>query len=574
MTTKNKSTFLLLLLFFLSCCTSKQTSSNEVRVRFPTDPESLNPINYQTSQALQILNLLFQSLLTVDYADNTLKPMLVEGLPTITKQDSLTLFTYDLRKEAVWDDGSPVTAQDVAFTMKVMLCPLVNNENIRMRYEPVRDVKADPNNAKRLTIVCAGFSPDMMLLTGDFSILPAATFDPKHLLAGFTIPQLISHFDSLSKDANIKAFADFFNDNRFTHNGTALRGSGGYILEDWKTGQSLKLTKKAHWWAESLTIPYITAEPSQISFSIIPDNTTALLALKNDQIDVLDNISVSDYARMQTDANIQARFALLSPKTYDITLLGMNARLEKLADRKTRQAIAMMLDVDNIIKATEQGYAQRTVGMVSPHDTLHYNQAIVPYPYDLEKAAALLREAGWQQKNGHWQKEHRENIQPLTLNLQYRTGDPAMENLALIFQESAKKLGIPVELQAEEGRLLLENRKTRSFELYLRKIGGNPFSFNYKSLFHTEAAGPNGRNDTNFGTAESDSLIEAINQASDVQTKANLIKRFQAVMHEECNVVFLYNPTLRLVVSKRFTNLKISGLLPGYDISSFKLGNL
>lgn len=561
----------ILSLHLLVACAPYEQPENGVRIRLPADPGSLNPVNKQTIQANQIVNLLFQSLLTVDLADNTLQPLLAAQMPKVERRDSLTYFTYLLREEATWDDGTPVTAQDVVFSMKVILCPLVNNERIRPRYEFIRDIRVDAQNPRQFTLVCSGYSPEMLLTTGDFFVLPRAIFDPRGLLSSFSIPQLTGQFDSLVHQDRMKAFAEFFNRNRFARQPSALKGSAGYVLKEWKTGQYLQLSRKPRWWAENLGVSYLTAGPAFVQFEIIPDHTTALQQLKSGQLDVLDNISALAFTRMKADPVLNEKYALFTPESYDVTLMGVNGRLEKLADRRTRQALAHLLDIHAIIRTTQNGYASPAASLISPRDTLNHHPTLQLYPYDPNRAVQLLREAGWKKTGSGWEKGTGENRLKLTLNLRYRTGTTALESLAMIFQQSAAKVGIPVELQPMEGKLFQESRRNQDFELYLRVIGGNPLTTNFKPLFHTENAVRNGGNDTGFGTAESDSLIDAVNHTEDAARKARLLHRLQEIMHQEANLLFLYVGKDRLAISKRFTNLKVSGLMPGYDVSAFQI---
>src|SRR5690606_35400864 len=110
---KIKAFLLSLLLLLLSFCSQPARQPDEVRVRLPIDPGNLNPISYNSLEALQIINLLYQSLLTVDLEDNSQKPGLALSFPEVERQDSLTLFHYQLRPEAEWPNGESVTAQDV-----------------------------------------------------------------------------------------------------------------------------------------------------------------------------------------------------------------------------------------------------------------------------------------------------------------------------------------------------------------------------------------------------------------------------------------------------------------------------
>jgi peptide/nickel transport system substrate-binding protein len=153
-------TCLLLLLF--TFCSQPERAPEEVRVRVAAEPETLNPVTgYNDGRALQIINLLFQSLLSADLGTNEITPFLAEDMPGIERQDSVTLFTYQIREEAEWTDGSPVTAKDVAFTLKVAKAPLLSNEGIKPQLEFIRDIRMDAENPRHFTLVCAGYAPEI-----------------------------------------------------------------------------------------------------------------------------------------------------------------------------------------------------------------------------------------------------------------------------------------------------------------------------------------------------------------------------------------------------------------------------
>ena len=121
-----------------------------------------------------------------------------------------------------------------------------------------------------------------------------------------------------------------------------------------------------------------------------------------------------------------------------------------------------------------------------------------------------------------------------------------------------------------EGKFEFKNLKQGNFEAFLRSTTGNPFIYNFQPILHTSSAGPDGLNYTAFGTPESDKIIEALYDNQNETAKAKLLKRLQEILHDESNLVFLYFQKDRIVVRKGFTNLKISGIKPGYDVSAFK----
>jgi len=182
-----------------------------------------------------------------------------------------------------------------------------------------------------------------------------------------------------------------------------------------------------------------------------------------------------------------------------------------------------------------------------------------------------LQAAGWVKNENGWQKNINGEVVPLTVNLNYKAGNTEFENIALIFQQAAAKINIPVTVQALEGKLLSQSLKAHNFEMFIRSLSGNPFVYNFKPILHTESAAEGGGNYTGFGTPESDNLIDQINETQDLQVKARLLKRLQQILHDQSNLIFLYFSKDRLAINKRFTNLKVSGIKPGYDVSAFEL---
>jgi len=559
------------LCFLISC--KKQDVKNIVAIRVTQDPETLSTVNYNSETSSQIINLLYQSLRTVDLADGKQKPLLAENHPKVVKEGNNTLIEYTIRKEATWNNGSPVTANDVAFSLKVLKSPLVQNDRVKPIYEFIEDIRIDPDNSKHFFLVTQELTPENEFLTGDFFILPEYIVDPKGLLREFTLPDLIQRSDALSQNSKVKEFAEWFNNERFARDKNFLQGSGGYELEEWKTGQFVRLKKKQNWWGNKVSNAnsYITANPERITFQIIPENATALLALRNEQLDVYQEIPISAFQELAADKNFTEKYKLHSPDTYEFTYIGLNSRQSKLADPLTRQALAHLMDVDQIIKATQKGYATRTIGPVNPINKNFYNRAIQPYQYNLAQVQQLLQTAGWQKKLNGWEREMNGQLVPLTLTVNYKAGKNDFENIALIFQQAAAKVNIPVTIQPLEGALLSKNSKAHTFDVIIRSITGSPFAYNYKAILHTESAAEGGGNYTGFGTPESDKLIDQINQNNNQEEKATLLKRLQEILHEQSNLIFLYFSKERVAIHQRFSNTKVSPIKPGYDVSAFTL---
>ncbi|WP_266205113.1 ABC transporter substrate-binding protein [Pontibacter kalidii] len=530
-------------------------------------------MSYSHAGALQIINLLFQSLLSADLGTNEIKPYLAKDMPSVERQDSTTLFTYEIREAAEWTNGSPVTAEDVAFTLKVAKAPLLNNESLKPQLEFIQDIRIDADNPRRFTFVCSGYAPEMELLTGDFFILPAYLYDPENLLRHIEVATLSGNPSELENDEKLKAFAVKFNSPDFGRDPALLQGSGGYTLENWENGQYLTLTRKKDWWGNNTSnTQHLTAIPQRVSFQVIPDMTTAVLALKNRQLDVLEGIPVAEFEQLQRQEPFLKDYALHTPDAYEFTYAGINTRRPKFADKRTRQAIAHLLGIESVIRVSQQDYATPTVGPIPPSVADFYNTSLKHYTSDPAKVTDLLKASGWKKEKGGWYKNINGKKEQLTIEVIFRAGNTSYENAAVILQQNAAQIGIPVHVQGVESSLLASKSKQHDFDLYFRSLGGNPFAFNFKPLLHSDYAKEGGLNYTGFGTPESDEILDRISgTVTSRQEQASLLKRLQEIMHEEAAFISMYYTKERIAIHQRFTNTKISGLKPNYDVSAFTL---
>ena len=133
MTLSNKLPYYFILSLFvcITSCTEDLPIRNEVVIHDLADPETMNPVNLSDASSAYITNHIFQKLMDADFKNpSEFVPVLAERLPLIekTKNGKMQL-TFQIRKEAIWDNGDPITAKDVEFTVKTIKCPLVNNPN-------------------------------------------------------------------------------------------------------------------------------------------------------------------------------------------------------------------------------------------------------------------------------------------------------------------------------------------------------------------------------------------------------------------------------------------------------------
>ena len=189
-------------------CSTHQADPVAIRVRWAHDPETLDPLQSPNQLALEAVSLLHLSLLQVDLAQQQLQPALAEALPAVQLVgDSLTRLSYGIRPAAAWDNGRPVLASDVAFTLKLLFCPGLPNENARARYSFIKDFEPDGANPRHFTLVCQGQSVEHAHTSGEFYILSEATLDPRGQLRRFSLAELRNRSATAPPDSALLAMA-------------------------------------------------------------------------------------------------------------------------------------------------------------------------------------------------------------------------------------------------------------------------------------------------------------------------------------------------------------------------------
>ena len=481
--------------------------------------------------------------------------------------DSLTHLRYQLRRAATWDNGQPVLASDVAFTLKLLFCPGLPNEKVGAQLRVIRDIQLDSTNPRSFTFVCRGQAPEFSFETGEFPIIPEDALDPTHSLRQFTLASLADYSSSTKPAPALEALVARYQKADPGRHPERLPGCGPYRLAAWETNRFLTFQRKPHWWADGLkpAPTVLQAHPAQLQFSIIPDDAMATLALRRHEIDVLPQVSARDFQRLRESATVKKDFAFYSTVSYEVATAGFNTRRPMLHDSLTRQALSRLFDPARLLQATQQGQWLLTVGLVHPTDRRYYAAGLPLPTYSLPQAQALLQRAGWQHQPTGWQRPGAScTPEHLALQLRYRSGEATFKTIALQFKAAAALLNIPVELRPTEGSSLTTALREGDFDMYVRLQKGNPFALNFSSILHSRTA--NEGNFSKFGSPTTDRLIDALAVAQTPEQKQQLVHRFQVMLQQQAPMVPLFFLPYRLVADRRIQNLYPSALKPGYSL--------
>ena len=164
-------------------------------------------------------------------------------------------------------------------------------------------------------------------------------------------------------------------------------GTGPFMFVEWVKGDHITYKANPNYWREGLP------KVAEVIFRIIPESSTRVAALQADEIDVVDRLSSEEAQSLLGAPGIQTikyPVARVYYVAFDNLSSGIGTPIE---DAKVRQAMNYAVDVDAIIKALFNGFGKRATGFVATGE-LGYG-IVDPFPYDPEKAKALLTEAGY-----------------------------------------------------------------------------------------------------------------------------------------------------------------------------------
>lgn len=571
-------------LLLLVGCTSENKDrwyTDTVIVHEMSDPDKLNVVTSSSASATYIKYNIFMYLLDVNKEELTINPSLAKERPTVVELDTGEYagglrIDYEIREEAVWDNGKPVTGHDVLFTLKAIKNPNVDAEHLRPYVDFIKHMEIDEQNPKKFTLYskepyfAAEFSSG-----GIAYIAPEYIYDPKGLMKGYTLKELSDpdKVSELKSDPKMVEFGEEMNSEKFQREKGFVVGCGPYEFVEWQTGQRILLKKKENWWGERLASEALNfkALPETIQYEIINDPATVANTIRNHGVDVSRSLKAKDYASFKGNDRINELYNMPSPVQLSYTYIGIHTRDPKLEDKRVRQALSHIVDREQIISVLMYDLAEPTNSPIHPTKP-YYNEAIEGYDFNLEQAKALLDEAGWKDTDGDGVRDKVINGRktPLELSIKYNQGNAARENTAIFFKENAEKVGIKVNVEVREWTVYLEEVKNHNFELCVLGWVQGPIMDDPKQIWHTQSYN-GGSNYAGFGNAYSDKLIEDIRREMDTEKRYAMFKEFQQIVHDEAPYIFLYTPYNRLLISKRFEDPQSYVARPGYTEREFKV---
>ncbi|MFK7946024.1 MAG: ABC transporter substrate-binding protein [Saprospiraceae bacterium] len=542
-----------------------------------SDPKQLTPFNATDPTASIIFNHIFQTLIHFDYQTNQLIPVLAKTLPTIkTTKDGKIEVQFEIHETANWDDGTAITGEDVAFSLKVIKCPFTDNQYLKTQFSIIERINISKDNPKRFSIIFS--EPTMMVenLLTDLYILPKQIYDSEGLLNTYSVFELSYKSESELQDEKLIEFGELYNSTKFQKE--IVNGSGAYRLATWNSNTRVILERKENWWGKNLNQnnQWFQANLKELVFEILDDSYDGYKMLRREHIDVMNDMPIVKFAQnwYPDSSDYRQKYHVFTAPTYAYDYIGINLKSPKLSDINVRQALAHLMDIDKLIDEACYGFADKVMSFTHPSLEELQNTTLQPYEYNLIWADSLLNLAGWQDldSNGVREKvfviDSVEEVINFRLIINYNIGNERRKIACELLQEAAAKIGVEIVVEPLELVSLLENLKTNQFDLYVGGWVASPKLSDPKEIWHTESAN-GGSNYVYFGNEESDEVIDEMRQEMNPKKRAGLYCQLHQMIHNEIPYIFLISQQKRIVIDKKFQHVYGCGMNPGYWTPGF-----
>ena len=438
------------------------------------------------------------------------EPMLADS---ITTEDNLT-FTVHIDDKATWSDGTPVTAQDVEFTVLKLASPVIANPTMMYYvFEGVGDDGFTQEGASSIdgvkviddkTIQFTTKYP-ISMITFQNSYAAYLRVLPKHVLEHYSDEELMT--------------LDWF-----SHPDVV---SGPFMVTDYDTNHYISYTANKNYWKGAPKI-------DKLNFKIV-DGSQVYAGLKSGEIDVTHHtmtaIPMEDYESIEALEQVEVTYG--APVTNQSVFI----QTANIPDARVRQALVYATDRQQILEQLMKGHGEIVDGFLSSASP-YFDESITPIPYDPEKAKELLAEAGWDGSK--------------TLKFYVNSGDSTFVNAAQVMAAQWASVGIKTEILTVDFATLMGITGSTEYDLFAVQYTYAPVDPYPDVTWLLSGEG----SWTGYNSAEIDEAMTVTQQVSEVQEIKAQYSIVDKKVQEDVPMFSAYVISAQGAVNKRLTGVK------------------
>jgi peptide/nickel transport system substrate-binding protein len=452
------------------------------------DSTTLDPIMTIQNADIWVMNNMNSLLVRVNREGTDVEPDLAERWEI---SDDGTVYTFHLREGLKFSDGSPLTAGDAKFSL-----------------ERLRD-KEGSVMAGMFSVMKSVEAPDDRTVVITLN-QPSAPF----------LAAMAMFSAAILPEKAVTAAGEEFGNNPV--------GAGAFMLEEWRRGETLRLKKNPnHWEADRVKL-------DGVEWQFIPNDNTRVLKLQAGEVDAIVFIPFNRVTELQGNPDLQVH---LDPSSREDHIL-INHDHEPLGDVRVRQALYHAIDRQAIVDAVTFGHGKVANSFV-PAGAMFYNPNNPDYPYDPEKAKALLKEAG---------------AEGLSLQFLLTAGDSVHDQIGVIVKDQLAKVGVDVEIVKQEEGQQWESTVAGEYDISVNYWTNDIIDPDQKATFSVYGDDENRSYYTGYKNPEVAKLIEEGRVELDRAKREQIYHRIQEIAKAGAHWIDLYYSPFRNASRKNVQN--------------------
>ncbi len=471
---------------------SVEQSSAEPTVAPPTPyregivgaPTSITPVTARSRTERTLVGLVFSGLVRLG-PDNTFEPDLAKSW---TIDDTGKVWTFHIRDDATWQDGVPVTAADVVYTIEALKSPYSAGA-ISSSWAEV-EVSAIDDTTVRFTLATpiAGFLAAATQPLLPFHLLAAVPFadlatDPFALQPVGTGPYALTELDATKAVLTPTALVMPPQDPGPTASQDSLASSGPIATP-------------------ARPVPYL----EQIEVHFYDDAATLADALRAGEIDAASGLPPEQLAALGSVPGISS--VRYPTTTLSSVLLDLRPAHRQLRDPRVRRALLMAIDRKTLVATVLDGDAALADALVPPSSWAFDSKAAKPVAYSRKDAAALLVDAGWKKTSGAWYAPGAKDPYRIEMLSVPADANPELAAVAAYVRDAWTALGLQIDMVELPASELASRLREGSFGAAVVDIAMGLEPDLYPLLASTQVRA-SGSNLSGYQEAAIDPLLEA-----------------------------------------------------------------
>jgi len=476
-----------------------------------------NPLWGETAYDASIALNIFGSLIEPDF-----DAMPISGMADYEISEDKLTYTLRLKKGVRFSDGTPMTAEDVAFTYYVLCDPSYDGsaDVASVQLQGWKDyVEGRADTISGIKVIDAS--------TIQFRLEKPNAQAIWFFSSGVLSKAYYGRDFTKGNVESIKALND------------KPMGAGPYVFEAYSLGESVSLTANPNYYKGKPKIKHIV-------YSVTPTGQE-LERVKLGEVDI-DFPSVNE--DNIEDAKKQGFIDIYRYPANGYGYIGFRNDEPKYSDRRVRQALLMAINRKDIVEAIYGSYANVINIPQSRLSWAYTDEDINAYDYNPEEAEKLLTEAGWSRDADGWLVK---NGEPFKIVFTAMQGHPITDAMLPVMKDDYQKLGIDLEIAYVDWPTLTEMVAAGSCDMWFMAWGLSPDP-DPSGVYRT--GGP--LNWYNYSNTEADALMQKALETTDMTERKMLYKQIYQLINRDVPCFWIYQRSDMWAVNCRVKNFKVS----------------